>query len=144
MRSVDNILPMIPFFLITPERTVYQDSVDSVSLPTPDGEITILPHHIPLITMLGPGVVRLKKANDEHFLSCSNGVVKVDKTGVTVLADSAEKADELVEEEIEKARENAHDLMLHKKRDTADFAQAVLMLEREIARLKAVKRHLRR
>lgn len=135
---------MIPFFLITPERTVYQDEVDSVSLPTPDGEITILPHHIPLITMLGPGVVRLRKGSDENFLSCSNGVVKVDHGSVTVLADSAEKADELVEEEIEKARENARELMLHKKRDTADFAQAVALLERETARLKAVRRHRRR
>lgn len=135
---------MIPFFLITPERTVYQDEVDSVSLPTPDGEITILPHHIPLITMLGPGVVRLRRGNDENFLSCSNGVVKVDSSGVTVLADSAEKADELVEEEIEKARENARELMLHKKRDSADFAQAVALLERETARLKAVRRHRRR
>ena len=63
---------MIPFYLITPERIAYQDFVDSVTLPTPDGEITILPHHVPLITMLGSGVVQLKKGSQEYFLSCSN------------------------------------------------------------------------
>ncbi|MEK7545201.1 MAG: ATP synthase F1 subunit epsilon [Patescibacteria group bacterium] len=132
---------MIPFFLITPEKIVYQDTVDSVSLPTPDGEITILPHHIPLVTMLGSGVMRLKKGNDEHFLSCSNGVVKIDKNGVTVLADNAETADSLIEEDIEKAQLAAKNAMTMKKQDSVDFAQAVAILERETAKLKAVRRH---
>lgn len=134
---------MLPFSLITPERIVFQDEVDSVSLPTPDGEITILPHHIALITMLGSGVIRLKKENEESFLSCSNGVVKVDKMGVMVLADSAERADELIEEEIEKARQEAKQLMAHKRRDSAEFAQAVALLERETARLRTVRRYRR-
>ena len=120
---------------------MYQDTVDSVSLPTPDGEITILPHHIPLVTMLGSGVVRLKKGNEEHYLSCSNGVVKIDKTGVTVLADNADMAEELIEEDIEKAREAAKKAMTMKKQDSAEFAQAVALLERETARLKTVRRH---
>ena len=71
------------FSLITPKKCL-PGRVDSITLPTVDGEITVLPHHIPLITALGHGVITLKNNGETHFLSVSEGVVKVDKMGLTV------------------------------------------------------------
>ncbi len=133
--------PLFSFSLITPERIVYQDDVDSVSLPTPDGEITVLTGHIPLVTMLGSGVMKLMKGGTEQFLSCSNGVVKVDHRGMTVLADSADRADELVEADIEKAHEAARKAMTEVRQDSEAFTHMSALLERETARLKTVRRH---
>ena len=55
----------IKFEIITPERTVYQDDIDQLTLPTKMGEITILPHHIPLVAALLPGELRIKKNDQE-------------------------------------------------------------------------------
>ncbi len=131
----------IPFYLVTPERIVYQEEVDSVSLPTVDGEITVLPHHIPLITALGHGVITLKNENEVHFVSASGGVVKVDKMGLTVLATSADKATELVMEQVEKALEDAKKLVQEKKMNETEFLQAMTLVARETSRLHTLRRH---
>lgn len=131
----------IPFYLITPEKIVYQDEVDSVSLPTVDGEITILPNHIPLITALGHGVITLKNGNDTHFLSVSEGVVKVDKMGLTVLATSADRATELVMEDVQKALDDAKRMAEEKKTSETEFLQAMALVARETSRLHALRRH---
>jgi F-type H+-transporting ATPase subunit epsilon len=61
------------FQIITPERVVFSDEVDQVSLMTTTGEITILPHHIPLVTVLKPGELRYKKDNEEQAIAVSGG-----------------------------------------------------------------------
>lgn len=132
---------MISLQIISPERALYSDTVDSVTLPTFDGEITILPHHIPLITALKAGVVKLKKGNADMYFSVSTGIVKVDESGIVVLADTAERADELVEEKVEKAREDAQKAMQEKHVDSEEFVRALAIMERETARLKAIRRH---
>lgn len=133
----------LQFKIVTPERVVFEDTVESVSIPTVDGEITVLPHHIPLVTLLQAGELRIRKGKEEIPLAVSSGVIEVDGKRVVVLADTAERADELEEEKIEKARQQAQKLMQEKRSDTEGFAEASAALEREIARLKVAKRHRR-
>lgn len=131
----------IEFKIVTPERVVFEDTVDAVILPTVDGEITVLPHHIPLVSLLSAGVLRIKKGAEETPLAVSSGVIEVDGKRVVVLADTAERADELEEEKIEKARQAAQKLMAEKRTDAEGFAEATAALERELARLKVARRY---
>ncbi len=122
--------------IVTPERTVYEDVVDSVSLMTEMGEVTVLPNHIPLVATLRAGELRLRKDNMEHLMVASTGFLQVRPGNeIVILADTAERADELDLTKIEEARERAREL-LAKKRDMDEvaFADAAAMMERELAR----------
>ena len=129
----------IAFKIVTPERVVFEDAVDEAIIPTTEGEIAVLPHHIPLVTLLRAGVLRIKKGSEDIPMAVSNGIVEVDGARVVILADTAERADELEEQKIEHAREQARQLMEAKRGDVEGFAEAQAGLEREIARLKVAK-----
>lgn len=133
----------LQFKIVTPERVVFEDKVDSVSMPTAEGEITVLPNHIPLVSLLRAGVLKIKKAGEEIPLAVSGGIIEVDGKRVVVLADTAERADELEEEKIEAAREAARALMESKRGDAEGFAEATAILERELARLKVARKRRR-
>lgn len=132
---------MLHLELITPDRVVFEGEVDAVSLPTPDGEITVLPHHIPLLSILAPGSVLIRQKGEGNLFAVSRGVIEVDGTNVRVLADTADRATELEEEAIRQAKEKAEQLLKEKRADAEEFAEAAAMLERELARLKVVRRH---
>ncbi len=130
----------LQFEIITPERVVYKDEIDQVTLPTVEGEITILPNHIPLVAVLRPGEIVAKKGAEEIAMSCSGGFIEVTPKKVVVLADTAEKAEELVEVEIEKARKRAEKILKEKHIDTERYVEAAAALERELARLKVLRK----
>jgi len=127
--------------ITTPEGITYENNVDSVTIPTKTGEITVLPNHIPMVSAVVPGEIIVKKDNKEEYMSVSTGFLEIGKNTLTLLADTAEMVDSLVEEEILKAKERAVAL-LEEKRNTSDvaFAEAAAMLEREMARLKVVRK----
>jgi F-type H+-transporting ATPase subunit epsilon len=146
IKSIRNLAIMISklkFEIITPERIVYQDEVDQITLPSAEGEITILPNHIPLIAVLRPGEIIAKKGAEEILMSCSGGFIEVTPKKVVVLADTAEKAEELVEEEILKARERAKKILKEKHVDVEKYTEAAAAMERELARLKVVRKRSR-
>jgi len=130
----------LKFEIITPERVVLKDEVDQITIPTAEGEITILPNHIPLIAVLRPGEIVAKKDKEEIAMSCSGGFIEVTGDKVRILADTAEKAEELVEEEIEKARERAQKILEEKHVDAEKYADAAAAMERELARLKVARK----
>lgn len=132
---------MLHLEIITPDRTMFQGDVDSVSLPTPQGEITILPHHIPLMSIVIPGSILVRQKHEEHLFAVSRGVIEVDGRNVRVLADTADRAVELEEEAIEKAKAEAERLLKEKRGDAEGFAEVTATLERELARLHVVRRH---
>lgn len=132
---------MLHLALITPDRVVFEDEVDAVSLPTPQGEITVLPHHIPLLSILAPGSVLVRRKGEESLFAVSRGVIEVDGALVRVLADTADRAAELEEEAIRQAKEKAEKLLQEKRADAEEFAEVSAILERELARLKVVRRH---
>ncbi|MBI5370208.1 ATP synthase F1 subunit epsilon [Candidatus Uhrbacteria bacterium] len=129
--------------IVTPERVVFEDTVDSVTATTQMGEITILPHHIPLVANLQAGELRVRSNGDEQFLVASTGFLEV-RSGneVVILADTAERVEELELEKIEDARERARQLLEEKRHiDDVAFADAAAVLERELARYRvAIKR----
>ncbi|OGL73082.1 ATP synthase F1 subunit epsilon [Candidatus Uhrbacteria bacterium RIFCSPHIGHO2_12_FULL_60_25] len=132
------------FKLVTPERILFEEDASSVTLPTSEGEITILPKHVPLVAALKPGVAELTRADGAtEDIAVSGGFIQVmEGDRVTVLADTAERGEELTMETIEKAKKHAEELMRQKKfAGDASFAEAAAALERELARYKTVVRH---
>ncbi len=84
------------FKIITPERVVFSDEVDQVTMMTKSGEITVLPHHIPLVTLLQPGELRYKKNGDDQYIAVSGGFAEVrPDNSIVILADTAEHAHEI-------------------------------------------------
>lgn len=132
---------MLSVALITPDRTVFEGDCDSVSLPTPDGEITILPHHIPLVSILSAGTVLMRRGNEEFLFAVSRGVIEVDGQTIRVLADTADRAEELEEAAIAKAKVEAEKLLSERRHDSEGFTEATALLERELAKLRVVRRH---
>lgn len=131
---------MLKLTITTPDRSMFSGDVDSVSLPTPDGEITVLPHHIPLISIISPGTVVLRTKEGEQMLAVSRGVVEIDGQTLSVLVDTADRADELEEVAILKAKEDAEKLRNARQGDREGLAEATAILERELARLQVVRR----
>ncbi|MEK9131104.1 MAG: ATP synthase F1 subunit epsilon [Patescibacteria group bacterium] len=131
--------------IVTPERVVYEAIVDSVTLPTGAGEITVLKDHIPLVATLQAGEIRTKVGSKEHLLAVSTGFVEVRPGNeVVLLADTAELADELDIKKIEEARELAKKTMADTRHiDQEQFALATAALERELARYKVASKRKR-
>ncbi|MCH7492193.1 F0F1 ATP synthase subunit epsilon [Patescibacteria group bacterium] len=128
------------FEITTPERTVYSDTVDEVILPTLSGEIGILPNHIPLVSVIKPGEIRIKKGSEESSLAVSGGFIEVQPNKVIVLADTAERAEEIDEARAEEARQRAEKLSKEKGVDAREFAAISAKIEKELSRLKVVRR----
>jgi len=133
---------IINFEIVTPERIVFQQEVIQVTIPTTSGEITILPDHIPLVSILQPGGIELKKTdNTIEIMSVSGGFVEVMKDKIVVLADTAERAEEIDEQAVEEARQRAEETKRKiEARDQVEFTEITAKLERELARLRAVSR----
>jgi F-type H+-transporting ATPase subunit epsilon len=129
--------------ITTPERTVFQETADSISIPTAEGEITVLPNHLPLVSLLAPGALTLRKGGTESLIAVSTGFVEVrPRNQVLILADTAERAEELDMEKVEEARARAaKNLIEHGHQEDTAFAEAAAALERELARVKVARRH---
>lgn len=133
---------MLKFKIVTPERIVIETEVDSVSLPTPMGEITILPHHIPLVSNISAGEVRFRQAGREEFLATSSGFVEVTKNNeVIVLADTAEVGAEIDSTRAEAARLKAVEVMSKSYKDEKIFMDASAELQKHLVRLKVARKH---
>jgi len=132
--------------IVTPERVVFEDQIESISIMTEMGEITVLPNHIPLVANLKAGEMRIKKNDGEHLLTNSTGFIEVrGGNEILILADTAERMEELELEKIEQAKEEARKILEEKRNiDDVSFAAAAAALERELARYKvALKRKTR-
>jgi F-type H+-transporting ATPase subunit epsilon len=86
---------MLKLEIVTPERKVLDESVDSVTVPTASGEAGILPNHAPLISALKPGILSYSNKGATERLAVSGGFVEVSSNKVSVLTDSAETATEI-------------------------------------------------
>ena len=126
--------------ITTPDEMVYRGKADSVTLPSGDGEITVLPNHIALLSTVQPGTVIVRVGNDESFYAVSRGVVQVDGETIRILTDTADRAEGLEEEVIEAAKTRAEEMLKEKRDDVEEFTQATAVLERELAKLRSVRR----
>ncbi len=135
----------IKFKIVTPERTVYETEIDQVTLPTQEGEITVLPEHIPLIAVLAPGELVIKQNGKEVAMAVSGGIVEVRKNELVILADTAERAEEIDIKRAEEAKKRAERLKDEKIRtDESQYATAAAIFEKNLARIKVARKHLTR
>jgi F-type H+-transporting ATPase subunit epsilon len=135
----------IKFKIVTPERTVFEDQIDQVTLPTQEGEITVLPEHIPLIAVLAPGELTVKQNGKEIAMAVSGGMIEVRKNELTILADTAERAEDIDLARAEEARQKAEKLKDEKIRmDETEFAAVAALMERNLARIRVARKHLTR
>jgi F-type H+-transporting ATPase subunit epsilon len=111
--------------IITQERIVFSGRVDSVNLPGVEGRMGILPNHSPLLTMLDFGEVMVRTSGHEEYFAIGGGFLEVQPDHVTILADSAEQADEIDVERAEHARRQAEEVMRTGVRDDPDRVAAV-------------------
>ena len=128
--------------IVSPDGSTFTGEVESVSLPTSMGEITVLSHHVPLIAVLSPGEARIKQGSDTIFLSVSSGVIEIrpDNT-VYVMAETAERAEHIDLERAETAKNRAEELMKQRDRmDDEQFAIVLAKMEKELARLRVGKK----
>jgi|SRR5690606_37675902 len=138
---------MVTFELVTLSGTKFGGDVYEVLLPTPDGQIAVFPHHMPLVSIASPGIISVrKKADDpddfmEHY-AVSGGVIEVLDNRVRVLVDEADDSDEINEAEAEAAKQEAMRLKREAK-DEVSLQHAQSLLDRTTTQLKVaeLKRH---
>ena len=129
--------------IVTAERTVFADDVSEVVAWGVEGQLGILPHHAPLMTMLKPGDLLIKKDDEEHYLAISGGFLEVRPDKVIILADACERAEEIDVERAEAARHRAEEI-LKTRPPEIDTAAAEAALRRSLARIKVAERRRRR
>jgi F-type H+-transporting ATPase subunit epsilon len=129
------------FEIVTLEGLKFQEDVWQVELPTPDGIVGILPHHIPLVSIISPGVIKIWRREGgqqlEH-IATQGGFVEIDGKRVRLLADSAERAEDIDALKAQQALERAKE-MRSRVRDEASLSEVTGLIERESARLQVAK-----
>ena len=128
--------------VVTAERMVFADDVNEVVAWGMEGQLGILPHHAPLMTMLQPGDLLIKKDNEEEYLAISGGFLEVRPDKVVILADACERAEEIDIARAEAARRRAEATL--KERPSGADAVAEAALRRSLARLKVAERRRRK
>jgi F-type H+-transporting ATPase subunit epsilon len=129
--------------VVTAERIVYSDDVDIVIAPGREGELGVLPHHAPLMTTLMPGELLARKEGEEYRLAISGGFLEVRPDRVIVLADTAERAEEIDIARAEAAKKRAEERLSHPSSEV-DAARAEAALRRALARIEVVSRRKRK
>ena len=130
--------------IVTAEQLVYsEEDVDQLIVPGVDGELGVLTLHAPLLTMIQPGVLRIVKGDEEVEMAITGGFIEVRDNRITILADAAERSEEIDEVRAEEARRQAQ-RRLEERGAEVPLAQVQAELARPRARLKAVSRRRRR
>ena len=128
--------------IVTAERMIFSDEVSSVIAWGAEGQLGILPHHAPLMTMLQPGDLMIRKEKGEEYLAISGGFLEVRPDKVIILADACERVDEIDIARAEEAKKRAQETMKAAPLGV-DAAAAEAALRRSIARLKVAERKRR-
>jgi len=128
--------------IVTAERMVFSDEVSALIAWGLEGQLAILPHHAPLMTMLQPGDLMIRKDKEEDYLVISGGFLEVRPDKVIILADACERVDEIDIARAEEAKKRAQET-LKLGPITADAAAAQAALRRSIARLKVAEKKRR-
>jgi F-type H+-transporting ATPase subunit epsilon len=120
--------------VVTPERLVVEDTVAEIQIPGKNGYLGILPGHAPLITELSVGEISYRGNGFTHYLAVAWGFAEVLPTKVTILAETAERAEEIDVERARRAKEAA-EKVLHSTDPDTDFERALAALKRAEVRL---------
>ena len=130
--------------IVTPERLAYSDTVDAVNLPGIEGELGILPHHAPLVSMLGVGELRIRKGGTEESFAIVGGFLQVRPDRVVVMAETADLASDIDLEKAQEARREAErTLEGAAQTDAVDLAAARASLQQALLRIRVAERRHR-
>ena len=125
--------------IVTAERMVYSEDVDILVAPGIEGELAILPNHAPLLTVLKPGEIRVVRGDEESYMAVSGGFMEVMANKVTLLADTAERAEEINLQRTEEALERANERVASAVSDV-DLERAMASLRRSQLRMRVARR----
>lgn len=135
----------LTFKIVTPERVVFEQDVFQATLPVEGGEVTVLSDHVPYIGALQPGEIMLREhsaQSPEIGIATSGGFAEFHGNTLTILADTAERADEIDLERAEAARERAEAIKKARaSMDAEEYARVAAALEKELARIRVARRH---
>jgi F-type H+-transporting ATPase subunit epsilon len=129
--------------IVTPERLAYSGEVDSVQVPGSEGEMGILPHHAPLVSMLGIGELVIRAGGGEELFAIAGGFVQVRPDKVVVMAETADMASEIDLERAQEARREAERAIETGYHEPADLAVARAQLQQALLRIRVAERRHR-
>lgn len=136
---------MLHLQIITPEKTVYDDEVDQVGLPTTTGQITVLPGHVGLITQVEPGEIFFAKREKITRLAAGLGFAQIGPDNVKILVDLAAPEEEIEERKIEEAKKAAEEALKQKHLlSEEEYANAAANLQKALVQLKIKRRYRQR
>jgi len=125
--------------ICSPEKILFSEKVEAIVAPAYEGYLGVLVNHAPMICLLQPGELKITKDNKEQFLIISGGLMEVYKNNVLILADSAEKIEDIDVERAERSKERALNRLRHPTKEV-DIKRAQLALKRAENRLRFVKK----
>jgi F-type H+-transporting ATPase subunit epsilon len=126
--------------IVTPEAKAYSEDVDMVTVPGSEGELGILPQHVPLLSSIKPGELRVMKDGRETFLAVGEGFVEVTQDRVIVLTDMAIEATQIDEAEAQAAFEKAQEELKAQRLSDEEYATVHAALEKSVAQLMIKRR----
>jgi len=129
--------------IVTPERLAYSDDVDMVLVPGIDGELGILPHHTPLVSLLGLGELKIRKGGTEESFAIIGGFLQVRPDKVVVMAETADMASEIDLEKAQEARREAERALESGFHEGADLSAARAQLQQALLRIRVAERRYR-
>jgi len=128
--------------ILTPERILYEGDVAKLIVPTKTGQIGVLPNHIPLMSRLAPGELVIDTGTETIPLVVSAGLIEVQPDNqIVILADTAERIEEIEIERAEEAHRRAEALQKEKLLDSEEYATLAAKLEKEFARIHVGKKY---
>ncbi len=128
--------------VITPVKTLLDEDVDEITIPTQEGEITILPNHVPLVAKITPGEMIVRKNRKPQSYAITGGFIEVGREYITILADYAVRAEDIEVAKAEQAKERAERTM-REKTSQRDFAEADAALRKSLLELHVARKHRR-
>jgi F-type H+-transporting ATPase subunit epsilon len=128
--------------IITPEKIIYKDSVDSITVPGTKGMFQVLKDHAPLMSTIEIGVITLKKNDENTYFTSAGGTIEVLNNNILILADAVEVIDDIDIDRAERAKTRAEENIKRKKEEETDSVRAELALKRAINRINAKEKYI--
>lgn len=129
--------------IVTSERTVFEGDVDMVTVPGGDGEMGVLPNHAPVLSTLKPGELRVKQNGDTQEFAIGGGFIDIHNNRVIILADSAERAEEIDTARADAARMRAQEMLKNPPPNKEDVTRLESAFRRSEVRLRVAQRRRR-
>jgi len=126
--------------ITTPGKVIYQDTVDSITVPGTKGGFQVLKNHAPLMSTFEIGIVTVQKGDAVQYFTTGGGTIEVLNNNVLILADSMERIEDIDISRAEQAKKRAEERLAKKKEEKIDEVRAKIALERAMNRLSAISK----